>query len=102
MEFLVGLIIIAFIALIVWIRWIIKSTWKRIEAGQGEIAEEIRIKYQHLESNNIKCKMKTVESDDIVPAGSNSEPVIQLYVHKKDYDKAMAILEEADLELNTV
>lgn len=102
MEFIVGLIIIAVIALIVWIRWLVKRTWKRIEAGQGEIAEEIRIKYQHLETNQIRCKMKTVDSGDIVPAGGMSESILQLYVHRQDYEKAMNLLDDFEPEIETV
>lgn len=97
-----GIILLVVVLLGAWLAMRSKR-WKTLLTDMGPNAEQLRVKYEHLKSNNIKCKLVTdaspvagsgiMQAPDVMP-NRGVETVIQLKVHHKHVEQAKELLEE--------
>ncbi|MBD3919019.1 hypothetical protein H8B09_09660 [Paenibacillus sp. PR3] len=96
------LILILSVIVLVGIGLIVRSKrWKTLLTAAGPNAELLQVKYEHLKTNNVKCKLVNessvveagiVQSADVFPNGPGT--VIKLKVHEKDMEQAIELLED--------
>lgn len=94
--------IIMLVIVLLGIGLIVRSKrWKTLLTATGANAELLMVKYAHLKSNNVKCKLVNeasvveagiVQSADAFPNGSGT--VVKLKVHEKDMEQAKELLED--------
>ena len=99
MEISLMLLVVALLG--VWL--VVRSKrWKTLLTATGPNSELLQAKYEHLKSNNVKCKLvtdaSTVSEVGIVQSANvfsnGSETVIKLKVHEKHMEQAKGLLEE--------
>lgn len=95
-----SIILLVVVLLGVWLA-VRSKRWKTLLTATGPNAELLQVKYAHLKSNNVKCKLVT-ESSAVVEAGivqsadvfPNGAGVIKLKVHEKHMEQAKGLLEK--------
>ncbi|WP_127588436.1 hypothetical protein [Paenibacillus koleovorans] len=101
---LVAVVIAAVVVLLIAAN---SRNWRILETGNGRVAEEVYAKHAYLKDNQVKCKLKTEQSQAMgaIQGGGgamhavDSPAVVRLYVHKKDVDRASTLLEAYNKEI---
>lgn len=96
-----SIILLVVVLLGVWLA-VRSKRWKTLLTATGPNAELLQVKFEHLKSNNVKCKLVT-DSSGVVEAGivqpadafpNGAGRVIKLKVHVKHMEQAKGLLEE--------
>ena len=101
MSGLTLILIVAFIAVFIWIKVDENKNWKTLFEFAGQHSQELTARYNYLKRQGIRCKLKNYNPGTIRMMGMQGTQMskqgsILLQVHKKDEEKAMKIM--ADFE----
>ncbi|CAG7653014.1 hypothetical protein PAESOLCIP111_06687 [Paenibacillus solanacearum] len=99
-----GLLLLLVVLAVIYWMYRRNANWRTVIARSGEDAGEVEAKYAYLQSNQVKCRIKS-DSDAslgaVQPAAGadwNGVERKKLQVHSKDLERAEALLEQYEQE----
>lgn len=92
-------LLVAFIAVFIWIKWDEKRKWETVYEAFGHQSRDVQKRYGYLKRNGIRCRLKNYTPGTIRMMGMqgsqmSTQSTLLLQVHKKDIDQAYKYLAE--------
>lgn len=86
-------LLIAFIALFIWMKWDENHKWKTVYEASSTYLDDAQKRFGHLRQKGIRCRLKNHTPETLRTIGTQgNQPPNQtttlLQVHKKDIDQA--------------